>query len=161
MKVIEKILDVFKTSFFAKALDILNKQLPEKISEKDRLKLELKFRELGADFEKTVMEYAYKVSRDSIKRNAIMEGTARDLRGFPVVGRIVLLIRGLQRPIWSFFTLYLDYNVLADNWPLDKQFKLVAFLTINGIVLSVLFGERAIINIIPFLGKFWKSGEKQ
>jgi len=96
------------------------------------------------------------------KRISEQEGTAKDLMGMPVLGRIVLFMRGLQRPTWGFATLYMDYlwffgdeakvigGVLV---PVYSEQQQTAMIVINALVLGFLFGERAIKNLEPLLIK--------
>ncbi len=83
------------------------------------------------------------------ERVSQLEGTAKDLKTLPIIGHLVLFARGCQRPIWGFFTLYLDYQWFT-RWNLSEQ-QQSALIVINLLVLGFLFGERAIKNVAPYL----------
>ncbi|MFK0570601.1 hypothetical protein [Endozoicomonas sp.] len=85
------------------------------------------------------------------ERVSQLEGTAKDLKSIPIIGHLVLFARGCQRPIWGFFTLYLDYQWFT-QWELSEQ-QQSALIVINLLVLGFLFGERAIKNVAPYLIK--------
>lgn len=85
-----------------------------------------------------------------------MEGTAKDLLKLPVLGRIMLFVRGSQRPVWSVVTLIMDINVFSGNWVLPKDTPVeAAFYLLNLLVLFFIFGERAIINIMPLVERLF------
>lgn len=88
------------------------------------------------------------------------EGTAKDLKALPVVGRLILFLRGCQRPIWGFFTMYLDFIWLtaAGSGYTDQQG--VALIVINLLVLGFLFGERTVKNLEPLISKVFGNGGK-
>jgi len=79
------------------------------------------------------------------------EGTASDLKSIPVLGAVMLFLRGSQRPVWGFATILLDYQVFSASWKLDDPIISNAFWVVNFLVLGFLFGERAVTNIMPFI----------
>ena len=91
------------------------------------------------------------------------EGTASDLAQLGWVGKLLIGLRGLQRPVWGFGTLYLDYQVLSGGWNLtsfnldgiNQAWPIV--LLINGVVLVFLFGERAMKNLAPLLNSLFSK----
>lgn len=89
------------------------------------------------------------------QRAAELEGTAADLAKLGWVGRLVIGLRGVQRPIWGFGTLYLDVMVFSKQWPVEPDSMTeVAFVLINLLVLGFLFGERAVKNLLPLVTSF-------
>lgn len=90
-----------------------------------------------------------------------MEGTASDLDGAGFLGKIVIFLRGAQRPIWGFAVLWLDIKVFSGGWclyaygeaksyvPIQGMDIQSAFWLINFLVLGFLFGERALRNVMP------------
>jgi hypothetical protein len=89
------------------------------------------------------------------KRISDLEGTASDLKSIPIIGPILLFLRGAQRPFWGFATIYLDYQVFSKGWNLDPGSQAgSAFYVINLLVLGFLFGERAIQNVLPYMTQF-------
>ncbi len=84
------------------------------------------------------------------RRAAELEGTASDLRSLPIVGRLILFLRGCQRPAWGFATLVVDWQVFSGAWFLPETGPMAnAFWAINILVLGFLFGERTILNLMP------------
>jgi len=89
------------------------------------------------------------------ERIALYEGTAADLKSIPVLGAIMIFARGAQRPIWGFATLWMDWGVFSGTWNITgNQILEQAFYLINALVLSFLFGERAIANLMPLITNF-------
>jgi len=86
------------------------------------------------------------------KRIAQQEGTAKDLLQLPVIGRLVLFLRGLQRPVWGFFVMYIDYLWFTTPVTYTEQ-QQTALMLINILVLGFLFGERTLKNLEPLILK--------
>lgn len=90
-------------------------------------------------------------------RAAKLEGTAEDLRSLPLIGRVVLFLRGCQRPAWGFAALAMDWLVLSGRWTValtvtgtgDLTAEGCIVLAVNILVLGFLFGERAVKNLLP------------
>lgn len=81
-----------------------------------------------------------------------LEGTAKDLNQAGWIGRVVLFLRGAQRPLWGYFVGYMDYMVFSKTWDLSSNQQLEsAFWIINFLVLGFLFGERAVKNVAPIV----------
>lgn len=81
------------------------------------------------------------------------EGTAKDLSQMPILGRIVLFLRGLQRPTWGFATLWMDWKwFFGSGYDFNEQ-QQTALIVINILVLGFLFGERTIKNLEPLIIK--------
>jgi hypothetical protein len=92
------------------------------------------------------------------ERAAELEGTASDLKSIPILGPIMLFLRGSQRVAWGFGVGYADIMVLSDTWRLpDIGWLPMAFFAINFLVLGFLFGERAVANILPLLTQFMQA----
>jgi hypothetical protein len=160
-------------SFFTKVLDFVGggvgetivntvkEYFPPSLSEGERLKLEEAIRKSARQHEETLLKLAQEEQALFDQRMREMEGTAKDLEKFGVIGKIVVFMRGLQRPIWGFFVLYLDYQVFIQNkWPTVSMSQTAqangldfqsAFWIINFLVLGFLFGERAMRNVLPLI----------
>jgi len=102
--------------------------------------------EAVADAEKTLNQ-----------RIAEQEGTASDLKQLPIVGRIVLFLRGLQRPMWGLFVMYIDYEWFTKA-PTYTEQQQSALIMINLLVLGFLFGERTITNLKPLIVEVFGRG---
>ncbi len=87
------------------------------------------------------------------ERISKLEGTASDLKSLPVVGSLMLFARGCQRPVWGFFTMYLDWCWFSE-WTLSEKQQL-ALIVVNILVLGFLFGERAIRNLTPLISRLF------
>ncbi|WP_230413519.1 hypothetical protein [Zooshikella ganghwensis] len=70
----------------------------------------------------------------------------------------MLFLRGAQRPVWGFATLYLDLCWFA-TWQLTVQQE-TALTLINVLVLGFLFGERAIKNVMPLIMQVTRHARK-
>lgn len=80
-----------------------------------------------------------------------LEGTSKDLIQAGFFGKVVLFVRGAQRPAWGIATMILDYMVFSGAWKLEGDTLNDAFYVVNFLVLGFLFGERAIKNVAPYL----------
>ena len=108
---------------------------------KQNSKQDHEFRELELEAEKELeLEFS--------KRSIGMEGTAKDLQQFGVLGKIVVFARGMFRPLFYYCVAFWDwvYFTSGDPWTEQQQTLL---LSINLIVLVFFFGERAIKNLAP------------
>lgn len=161
MSFFTKIMNIVSGGVGEKIVDTVKEYFPPSLSEGERMKLEEAIRKSAREHEETLLKLAQEEQAQFDQRIREMEGTAKDLEQFGVVGKIIVFLRGLQRPIWGFFVLYLDYQVFIRNkWPdvamtqgaqangLDFQ---SAFWIINFLVLGFLFGERAMRNVLPLL----------
>lgn len=149
--------DIF-TSIANVATGGLAKEIISKVSEyfppdmtpEQKALLELEMHKL--EFAREVAtDKAIEAAEESInKRIEIYEGTAKDLMSIPVLGALMLFLRGSQRTIWGFATIYFDYKWLVENLMLSEQ-QQTALILINLLVLGFLFGERAIKNLAPLI----------
>ena len=96
------------------------------------------------------MEAAHQAEAEFNGRIKDLEGTAADLKTIPVLGPVILFLRGCQRPAFGFFTLIMDWLVFSGAWTILSGSRLEsAFFTVNLLVLGFLFGERAVKNVMP------------
>ena len=93
-----------------------------------------------------------------------LEGTASDLKSVPFIGPLVLLMRGIQRPVWGFAVMYFDYLAMTGDVGFDGNGpnggwspEGMALVVMNFLVLGFLFGERAMQNIMPLVTDFMKA----
>lgn len=101
--------------------------------------------------EKDQLDTAVALADSLNQRIAAYEGTASDLKSVPFIGSLLLLARGAQRPIWGYGVLWLDYKIYSGLWVIkaDQVELQTAFYVINFLVLGFLFGERALVNLLP------------
>jgi hypothetical protein len=84
------------------------------------------------------------------KRIKDLEGTASDLKAVPLVGPVILLLRGAFRPLFSYATAYWDFLYFTGSVTLDDEGQTLLYL-VNALVLSFYFGERALKNLLPII----------
>lgn len=90
------------------------------------------------------------------ERTRDMEGTAADLKSVPYVGAVILFLRGAFRPLFAYFTAYLDWLYFYQSMPwTEKQQALV--YAVNMLVLGFFFGERALKNVLPLVAKVFEA----
>ena len=129
--------------------DAVKTYFPPEMTQEQKGQIMLQMQRLEMEKKQQANEAMLEAERAITERISQLEGTAKDLKSLPIVGRFVLFARGCQRPVWGFFTLWLDYQWFS-SWTLsDHQQK--ALIAINLLVLGFLFGERAVKNIAPWL----------
>lgn len=129
--------------------DTVKDYFPPDMSEAEKAKLSAKITEAEHRRERELMALAMEADKEVTRRAAQLEGTAKDLTALPFVGRLVIFLRGCQRPVWGFAALYMDW-LWFSQWSLtDKQET--ALIVINMLVLGFLFGERTVKNLQPLL----------
>lgn len=152
MNVLTKLTDFVGGNLFKEVKEGIMEYFPPDLSPQQRSEIELRTVELLNQKEKEVNQILNEASSQLDKRVQEQEGTASDLKALPFVGRIVLFLRGLQRPVWGFATLYMDYKWFFDGNILTERQEL-AMIVINVLVLGFLFGERTIKNLQPLIEK--------
>mgnify|MGYP003136351778 CR=1 FL=1 len=148
----------------SKIVDTVVGQFPNKLSEEEKKELEAVAITATRNFELELLALAKDQDQEFNKRLREMEGTAKDLQQFGWLGKLVVFLRGLQRPLWGYGVLYMDFMVFSGKWSLTDFVSLSggggvnlgenlesAFWVINFLVLGFLFGERAMKNVMPLL----------
>lgn len=157
MGILSKITNALGGSLVGEVLDTVKEYFPpdmppEKVAEMEARAKEIENQKLE------IVNNAIAESEKAINRRIeIYEGTASDLKSIPVLGPIMLFIRGAQRPVWGFAALYLDFMVFAGQWKITDDTISTSFMMMNILVLGFLFGERAVKNVTPLLTNFIKS----
>lgn len=155
MNFLAKATDFIGGSLFKEIKDGVMKYFPPRMTPQEKANFEIQMERLL--FEKRIE--ANKVLTDAAitldKRISEQEGTAKDLLSLPIIGRLVLFLRGLQRPAWGFFTMYADFIWFSSDKTYTEQ-QQTALIMINLLVLGFLFGERTVLNFKPFIMK-WLS----
>lgn len=134
------------------AMDLIKGRFPSKMSEADEKGLEMDLLSLNNNHVKDLEVIANQDRAEYNTRIKEMEGTAADLKTIPIIGPIIIFLRGMQRPVWGFATLFMDFKWFSGGWALDEQ-QTNAMYLINLLVLGFLFGERAIKNLEPLIMK--------
>ncbi len=130
--------------------DAVEKYLP---NEETKAQARIAFAEAERKREKDQLDGAIALAENLNQRIAAYEGTASDLKAVPYVGPLLLIARGAQRPIWGYATIWLDYQVYSGSWVIkpEQPELTAAFYIINMLVLGFLFGERALVNLLPVI----------
>lgn len=152
---LSKATDFFSGGLGTAIVDTVKDYFPPSMSELDKSELSLKINEAA---NKQANEGARIVNEERAEFNQRikdMEGTAKDLRSIPVVGPIVIFLRGCQRPTWGYATLYMDFMVFSGKWNTLTEMQESALWVINLLVLGFLFGERAVKNIMPLVSQYF------
>lgn len=157
-------------SFFSAVTDLLGGGLVKTITEtvrayfppdmdpETRARIEQAAADAARQHEIKLLEVAAAQDAEFNRRVIEMEGTASDLKSLPVLGGLLLFLRGAQRPTWGFATLALDWFSFTGEWAMTERQETI-LLVINMLVLGFLFGERAVKNITPLLAVYF--GKKQ
>ncbi len=143
--------DLTSSGLVDKLVDTAVKYFPPDITPEQKTQFELACRELQIKHAQQTQRLINQAEKLLTERISQLEGTAKDLLSLPVLGRLLLFLRGAQRPVWGFATLYLDWCWFA-FWQLSEQQE-KALTIINLLVLGFLFGERAIQNVMPFFNQ--------
>jgi hypothetical protein len=169
-----KIIDALGGSAVTALADFVNDRWPSEI---DKAKAVLEAGKLDLEREKernaqilNVMNISNEAEKEFNERTTALEGTATDVKEVWLVGPLILLFRGMQRPLWGFATMWLDFKTMSGSWDVNLWQTNASgnnFITpegfiliiINFLVLAFLFGERALVNILPVLNpiieKIW------
>jgi hypothetical protein len=132
-------------------MDVVKTYFPPEMSPEKRAEMQLALGRLELERERATND-AIRDSEQAInERIRAYEGTASDLSSLPLLGPLMLFLRGAQRPIIGYATIWLDYQVFSGAWELAPGQQESAFWVINLLVLGFLFGERAVKNVAPLL----------
>ncbi len=148
-----KVTDFFGGSIFKEAKDLIQDYWPPELSPEKKAELNIKLMQAEQEKQRQ-FDLAIKNAEEGLtSRIVLLEGSAQDLRAIPFIGPIVIFLRGLQRPVWGYSTLYFNYVWFVEGavWTSHKE---LALIIVNLLVLSFLFGERAVQNLAPLIEKF-------
>lgn len=135
----------------------IDRFLPEKLSEAEREELKREIAKDMREHELKLLAIGQQTEAEFNDRVKAMEGTAADLKTIPVLGSLVIFLRGTQRPMWGFATLFFDWQWFTASWENMTDRQEVALLVINILVLGFLFGERAMKNVMPLIAGYLKK----
>lgn len=148
MGIFSKITDALGGSFVKEIVGVAKEYFPPDMSPEKKAEMEIRLAELAMEKQRNLDVAILESEREITNRIASLEGTAQDLRSIPVVGPIMLFLRGMQRQIWSYGTIYCDFMWFSGKWQVTSQQESALWI-INFLVLGFLFGERAIQNVMP------------
>lgn len=162
MSVLAKIGSFITGGAFDKIIDTAKEYFPPSMTEQDKLQFELALKNIAHKQTMEANNLLNEAGQQLDKRIAEQEGTAKDLQAVPFFGTLVLFFRGLQRPLWGFFTMYMDYVWLVTNSSEYTEQQNTALIVINILVLGFLFGERTLKNLEPLIIKvFGNTGSSK
>lgn len=160
MSVLAKLGDFIGGSLFKEIKEGVMAYYPPDMSPVQKAEAELNIERLLNEKEKQTNKVLNESAAQLDKRIAEQEGTASDLKSLPFIGRIVLFMRGIQRPLWGFATLAMDYKWFFELHEFTEKQE-TAMILINVLVLGFLFGERTIKNLSPLIIKVFGGRDSQ
>jgi len=158
MSVFSKLANFVGGSLFKEIKDGVMSYFPPDMNPQEKAEAELKIQEFLHRKQIEANEILNDSAKQLDKRIAEQEGTASDLKALPWLGRPILFLRGLQRPLWGFATMYMDNKWFFGGESFSEQQE-TAMIVINMLVLGFLFGERAIKNLEPLIVKVFAKGK--
>lgn len=151
MAIFDKIASLFDGGLVDSMLDTVKAYLPPGMTPQQEAELQLKLERLAFEKQKQADAMLADAERQVTERISLLEGTATDLRAVPVIGPIMLFMRGAQRPVWGFAVLYADMMWFSGKWGVMTTQQESALWVINLLVLGFIFGERAVANLAPVI----------
>ncbi|MBU6950997.1 hypothetical protein [Hahella sp. HN01] len=155
MSLLSKVVDVVTGGLADRAYQVVKDYFPPDMSEAQRANVQLALQNLELEKKRQAEQARQAAEKQLTERIKELEGSAKDLLRLPILGPLMLFLRGCQRPVWGFVTLYLDWMWFS-AWTLNEQ-QQTALITINVLVLGFLFGERAVKNVTPLIVKAVKA----
>jgi len=152
MSLLAKLGDIVGGPLFKEVKETITAYFPPDMNPQQQAELELQIEKLELQKQADINHALADAEKTINQRIAEQEGTAKDLLALPVLGRVILFLRGLQRPMWGFFVMYLDFFWFTTNVSYTEQ-QQTALIVINILILGFLFGERTIKNLEPLIIK--------
>ncbi len=152
MGMLSKVLDVASGGLAKQVIEAVQNYWPPELSPDKKAELQLQLQTLADARERATADAVNEAEKRINERVAQYEGTAADLRGMPLIGPLMLFVRGAFRPVCAYAVLVLDFKVFSGSWSLAQDSQLAsAFWVINVLVLGFFFGERAVRNVMPLI----------
>lgn len=137
-------------------IDKISEHFPPDLTPEQKANIQLATENIILEREKEA-NLAIAAAETSInERVSMYEGTAKDLMGIPLLGSVILFLRGSQRIVWGYGALYFDWLWFFTTTKLPDRQE-IALLAVNILVLGFLFGERAIKNLMPLFTEFLQA----
>ncbi len=158
MNIFKQLLDSVGGSLVDSVVGVVKDYFPPSMSDQEKAKMEAGISKMMHKHELQMLKATTDMEKTFNDRIKTMEGTAADLRTIPIIGPVIIFLRGMQRPTWGFGTLYVDIQVFSGNWALvDGSQVESCFWIVNLLVLGFLFGERAVKNLSPLIERMLKK----
>lgn len=152
MSILKGIADFVTGGLFKEVKSLVQDYFPPDMSPEQKAQLQIKLAELEQLKTLQASQIISDAEKSLTDRIATLEGSAQDLRAIPIVGPVVIFLRGLQRPVWGYMTLYIDVMWFSGKWQMQDQQESAMWI-INLLVLGFLFGERAVQNLAPLISE--------
>ncbi len=151
MSILSKLGDFLTGGIGDKIYTAIKDYFPPNMSESEKALLQLKIKEVDHQHQMEGLRMQLEAEQAVTERVAQLEGTVSELKTIPFVGAFVIFTRAMQRQVWGYSTLYINFLWFSGQWKFTEQQE-SAMWVINLLVLGFLFGERAIQNIAPLIG---------
>lgn len=152
MSLLKDVTEFFGGSLFKEIKEGIMSYFPPDMTPQQKAEAERGVQEFLHEKEKEANRQLNEAANQLDKRIAEQEGTAKDLKAIPVLGSIIIFLRGAQRPVWGFATMWMDFKWFFGSHTFTEQ-QQTAMIVINVLVLGFLFGERTIKNLEPLIIK--------
>ena len=152
MSILSKLTDFVGGSLFKEIKEGVMSYFPPDMTPQQKADAELKIQQFLHQKQLDANNILNESANQLNQRINEQEGTAKDLKAIPVLGSFIIFLRGVQRPLWGFATLYIDNRWFFGNGEFTEQ-QQTAMIAINVLVLGFLFGERTIKNLEPTIIK--------
>lgn len=150
--ILETVMGAMGGNIFGSTMQTVKECFPSSMSDAEKAKAELAVMTIAAEKDAKIGEVMRGIQSEIDQRIMDMEGTASDLKAIPIIGPIIIFLRGMQRMLWGFGVLFMDFMVFSGEWKILPESRQDAcFLLVNILVLSFLFGERAMQNVAPLI----------
>ena len=148
------IINQFGGGIIKEGFDVIKAYFPPSMSEQEKGQAQLAYERFVHTKQRDAEESALQADQEFNQRIKDMEGTAADLKSIPIVGAIIIFLRGSLRPFWGWFCAYADYMVFSGTWNLEQSEYRQTLFALNIMVFVFIFGERAVKAVLPFLKGF-------
>lgn len=157
MGILSGLTDFVGGSLFKEIKEGVMSYFPPDMSPQQKADMELQVQEMLHNKQLEANRILQESAAQLDKRIAEQEGTASDLNAMGWLGKPIVFLRGVQRPLWGFATLYMDHKWFFEDHNFTEQ-QQTAMIVINMLVLGFLFGERAIKNLEPLIIRVFAKG---
>lgn len=157
MSFLGKIASVLTGGLAKEVFGVIKDYFPPDMSPEKKAELQLQIERIVMEREKNANDAMRDAENAINERVKSYEGTAGDVAAIPYLGPIMLFLRGGQRIVIGYGTVYLDFMVFSGTWTLKDGTQESCFWIINFLVLGFLFGERALKNVGPLLAQIMQA----
>lgn len=157
MNILGKVADFVGGGLFREIKETVMAYLPPDMPAEQKLEFQLRTEQLLNEKQRDADRALSDATQALNQRISEQEGTASDLAQMPFLGKIILFLRGCQRPVWGFAALWMDWKWFFGTWEFDER-QNMALILINFLVLGFLFGERTLKNLQPLIEKVFAKG---